>query len=110
MKAKSFPLFLGGSILCNFAFAYEIFKKPRTETVQVGAKSACEGQENGNKKEFLSTAEALPHPPVFLEGRKIRFLSYSVKTENGKKWILFKEKRGNGITETKIDAEAVRWF
>ncbi|EMG22336.1 hypothetical protein LEP1GSC150_4131, partial [Leptospira interrogans serovar Copenhageni str. LT2050] len=38
------------------------------------------------------------------------FLSYTTRKENGRKWILFKEKIGNGQKETKVDAEAVRWF
>ncbi|RHX89133.1 hypothetical protein [Leptospira stimsonii] len=61
-------------------------------------------------KEWISSAEILPHPPGFLKGRKIRFLSYQVRKSGGKSWILFNEKRGTEIVQTKVDAEAVQWF
>ncbi|WP_078125914.1 hypothetical protein [Leptospira alexanderi] len=110
-KKRVFLILLGISILCNFLFAYKIFQKIPTEAVQVGVKSGCEdSKENSNKKELLSTAEILPHPPDFLKGKKIQFFSYTTRKENGKKWILFQEKIGNRQKEAKVDAEAVRWF
>lgn len=110
-KERVFLILLGISILCNFLFAYKIFQKPPIEAVRVRAKSDCgDSKENANKKELLSTAEILPHPPDFLKGKKIQFFSYTTRKENGKKWILFQEKIGNRQKEAKVDAEAVRWF
>lgn len=73
-------------------------------------KPFAKGTEPQPDLSFASTAEILPHPPAFLEGRKIRFVAYSVQTIQGKKWILFKEIKGKSISDLKVDAEAVRWF
>lgn len=105
MKQKIILILFGISAFCNLLFVFLAFKK-FTEPVSITAQPNCPK----DKKEFFSVVRILPHPPDFLEGKSLRFLSYTTQKENGRRWILFQEKIGNGQKETKVDAEAVRWF
>lgn len=108
MKQQIILILFGISVFCNLLFAYLVFKK-FPEPVSITAQPNCP-KEVEDKKEFFSVVRILPHPPDFLEGKSLRFISYTTQKENGRKWILFQEKIGNGQKETKVDAEAVRWF
>lgn len=108
MQKRIILVLFGISTFCNLLFVYPVFKKS-PEPVSITAKSDCP-KEVENKKEFFSVVRILPHPPDFLEGKSLRFLSYTTRKEKGRKWILFQEKIGNSQKETKVDAEAVRWF
>ncbi|WP_241686913.1 hypothetical protein [Leptospira stimsonii] len=109
-KYETFLLtFLLLSITLNLFFVFKKIPRAPNHSIEKEAE-ANSLPKNELSKEWISSAEILPHPPEFLKGRKIRFLSYQVRTSDGKSWILFKEKRGNAILETKVDAEAVRWF
>lgn len=112
-KTLLFSLILTVSSLGNLFLLWlgiSSTQKSIPKTIQCEPTNTAIDKENENRQP-TSTAEILPHPPVFLEGRKIRFQSYSVKTIQGKKWILFKEIKGGGtIADLKVDAEAVRWF
>ncbi|MCG6169999.1 hypothetical protein [Leptospira sanjuanensis] len=97
------------SVFCNLLFVYQNLSQTRNVATPIPETADC----NPQKKDFresVSTAEILPHPPDFLEGKKIRFFSYTTRKAEGKRWILFQEKIGNRKKETKVDAEAVRWF
>ncbi|MGJ4754235.1 hypothetical protein [Leptospira kmetyi] len=96
------------SIFANFFLGYTILKE--TQETAVTLPIVQKQESTKDPQEFVSTVFVLPHPPDFLEGKKIRFLSYTTRAENGKKWILFKEKTNNGYKETRVDAGAIRWF
>jgi hypothetical protein len=51
----------------------------------------------------------MPHPPNFLEGRRIIFQKYAIEEKEGKRKILFLEKIGRNWQTTEVDSEAVRW-
>ncbi|EKO71196.1 hypothetical protein ACO2J1_05390 [Leptospira interrogans] len=108
MKKRIILILFGISVFCNLLFVYQVFKK-FSKPEAIATKPDCR-KEVEDKREFYSVVRILPHPPDFLEGRSLRFLSYTTRKENGRKWILFKEKISNGQKETKVDAEAVRWF
>ncbi|TGM03719.1 hypothetical protein EHQ76_08720 [Leptospira barantonii] len=110
MKKKTtlLNIFFFVSIFANFFLSYKVLKKTQETAVTL---PIVHTQENTKDvQEFVSTVFVLPHPPDFLEGKKIRFLSYTTHKDKGKKWILFKEKTNKGYKETRVDAEAIRWF
>jgi len=51
----------------------------------------------------------MPHPPHFLEGRRLYFREYTINESPGKSKIVFQEKLGNKWQATEVDSEAVRW-
>ncbi|TGM58668.1 hypothetical protein [Leptospira adleri] len=108
-KYTVFLILLLVSIALNLFFAFtKVTQVP--DQCSERASEINSTQQHELPKEWVSSAEILPHPPEFFKGRKIRFLSYQVRKIDGRSWILFKEKRGAVTVETKVDAEAVRWF
>ncbi len=60
-------------------------------------------------KESLNSVYIMPHPPNFLDGRRLYFREYSIIESSGKSKIIFQEKIGNKWQATEVDSEAVRW-
>lgn len=62
-----------------------------------------------NQDVSLLSVYVLPHPPDFLEGRRIYFKDYYIQNLNNKQIIIFNEIKNDEWVETKVDSEAVRW-
>jgi len=61
------------------------------------------------QKGTLNSVYIMPHPPHFLEGRRLYFREYTINESPGKSKIVFQEKLGNKWQATEVDSEAVRW-
>lgn len=50
-----------------------------------------------------------PHPPDFLEGRKLFFKDYTIENKDGKTFVVFTESNNNSFSKTVVDSEAIVW-
>ncbi|MCE9501572.1 MAG: hypothetical protein K8R21_13890 [Leptospira sp.] len=90
------------SIATNLFLLIKLNSQSSTNSMPVA------NQSNPEPGKILSVY-IMPHPPSFLEGRTLQFKDYKTENRDGKKFIVFREKRGDRFVSTKVDSEAVRW-
>lgn len=50
-----------------------------------------------------------PHPPNFLEGRRITFSDFEVTKVDGATFVTFSEIQDGMVVKTTVDSEAIQW-
>lgn len=113
MKQKYHLIILYLALVLSISANFYLYKKhlllpdKEKEKVSLSPDSILPLQKT--HKESLNSVYIMPHPPNFLDGRRLYFREYSTIESSGKSKIIFQEKIGNKWQATEVDSEAVRW-
>ncbi|MCG9876637.1 MAG: hypothetical protein MH321_17815 [Leptospiraceae bacterium] len=112
MKQKLHLIILYCALVASFGINFYLYKKDDLISVSQRKSEILSDTIIGNeptKKKDLLSVYIMPHPPNFLEGRRLYFREYSIIESSGISKIIFQEKIGNKWQATEVDSEAVRW-